>query len=323
MATAQSALKRRDIGINTGARPLLPRIYKYRERYLLLLPAVALLFLFRYIPMAGLVLAWKDFKVLDGIFGSPWAGWKYFERLFSGPQFGRVLGNTLTISALRIFIGFPMPIIFALILNEIFSLRYKKIVQTISYLPHFLSWVVVAGLVRAISGSSGPVNQLISWLGLSSSPILFLQNQGWFLTLLIGSGIWQSVGWGSIIYLAAITAIDPALYESAQIDGASRLQRIRHITIPSITYIIVILFLLRIGHVLEAGFDQILNLYNPLVYGVADIIDTYVYRIGIQGFQYSFATAVGLFKNVVGVAAMLTVVQVTRRLGQESTFTLS
>ena len=298
-------------------------LLKYKERYLLLIPALLLFLVFRYVPMAGIVLAWKQFTVTGGLFGSPWAGWKFFERLFASPEFFRVLRNTLFINGvLRMGIAFFMPIIFALLLNEVVNLRFKRVVQTISYLPHFLSWVVVASLIRPLVSSSGPLNLLAAVVGLET-PILFLQRPGTFLAIVLVSDIWKGVGWGSIIYLAAISGIDPALYESAEIDGAGRIAQMRFITLPSITFVIVIMFLLQLGNILELGFDQIFNLYHPLVYDVGDIIGTYVYRVGLLDFRYSFATAVGLFQNVVGLVALVGANWFVKRLGQAGAYTLT
>ena len=306
-----------------GLRPRAANLLKYKERYLLLIPALALFLVFRYVPMAGIVLAWKQFTVTGGLFGSPWAGWKFFERLFQSPDFFRVLRNTLFINGvLRMGIAFFMPIIFALLLNEVANLRFKRVVQTVSYLPHFLSWVVVASLIRPLAASTGPLNLLAAAAGLET-PILFLQRPGTFLAIVLVSDVWKGVGWGSIIYLAAISGIDPALYESAQIDGAGRLQQMRFITLPSITFVIVIMFLLQLGNILELGFDQIFNLYHPLVYDVGDIIGTYVYRVGLQDFRYSFATAVGLFQNVIGLAALVGANWFIKRLGQAGAYTLT
>ena len=271
--------------------------------------------LFRYIPMAGIVIAFKKYTIDGGLFGSPWVGLDYFQRLFASEKFYQVLWNSVRISFFKIVVGFPGPIVFALLLNEIANLRWKKSFQTISYLPHFVSWVVVGGVVRDVVSAHGIVNGVIEAFG--GDVRLFLQEPGSFLPIVLISQIWKNVGWGSIIYLAAITGIDPQLYEAAQIDGAGRLQRMWHITVPSISHVIIILFLLRIGNVLEAGFDQIFNLYNPLVYDVADIIETYVYRVGINGFQYSLTAAASLFQNVVGLVLLLLVNVVTRRVKAE------
>ena len=221
------------------------------------------------------------------------------------------------ISVLKVLIGFPGPIIFALMLNEIAQRRPKKVFQTISYLPHFVSWVVVGGLARDVLSQRGVINFIGGLFGIE--PVIYLQQEELFVPILIFSMIWKNIGWGSIIYLAAIASIDPQLYEAAALDGAGRIQRIRYVTLPSIIHVIVILFLLRIGDILEAGFDQVFNLYNPMVYSVADIIDTYVYRVGIADFQYSYAAAVDLFKNVVGLILLLIVNHVTKRLGSDAT----
>ena len=297
----------------TGARgTFLGEVYRHREYLLLLLPALVIFVLFRYIPMAGIVIAFKKYTIAGGLFGSPWVGFTYFERLFDSEKFYQVLWNSIRISFLKIAIGFPGPIIFALLLNEVRQVAWKKSFQTISYLPHFVSWVVVGGIVRDVLSVHGVVNGMIGWFG--AEPRLFLQEMHSFLPIVITSMIWKNIGWGSIIYLAAITSIDPDLYEAAEIDGAGRVRRMWHITLPSITHVIIILFLLRIGNILEAGFDQIFNLYNPLVYDVADIIDTYVYREGISGFQYSLTAAASLFQNVVGLMLLLMVNVVTRRM---------
>ena len=297
----------------TGARgTFLQEVYRHREYLLLLLPALVIFVLFRYIPMAGIVIAFKKYTIAGGLFGSPWVGFTYFERLFDSEKFYQVLWNSIRISFLKIAIGFPGPIIFALLLNEVRQTAWKKSFQTISYLPHFVSWVVVGGIVRDVLSVHGVVNGMMGFFG--AEPRLFLQEMHSFLPIVITSMIWKNIGWGSIIYLAAITSIDPDLYEAAEIDGAGRVRRMWHITLPSITHVIIILFLLRIGNILEAGFDQIFNLYNPLVYDVADIIDTYVYREGISGFQYSLTAAASLFQNVVGLMLLLMVNVVTRRM---------
>ena len=297
----------------TGTRgTFLKEVYRHREYLLLLLPALVIFVLFRYIPMAGIVIAFKKYTIAGGLFGSPWVGFTYFERLFDSEKFYQVLWNSIRISFLKIAIGFPGPIIFALLLNEVRQVAWKKSFQTISYLPHFVSWVVVGGIVRDVLSVHGVVNGMIGFFG--AEPRLFLQEMHSFLPIVITSMIWKNIGWGSIIYLAAITSIDPDLYEAAEIDGAGRVRRMWHITLPSITHVIIILFLLRIGNILEAGFDQIFNLYNPLVYDVADIIDTYVYREGISGFQYSLTAAASLFQNVVGLMLLLVVNVVTRRM---------
>lgn len=284
---------------------------------LLMLPVVAYYVIFSYIPMAGIVIAFKEYRLLDGIWGSPWVGLKQFEVLFQTPSFFEVLRNTVVISALRILFGFPAPILLALLLNELRSEKYKRVIQTISYLPHFLSWVVLAGIfLQFLSPSSGPVNILLTKMGLQ--PIYFLGQPSTFVPTIIATGIWQSIGWGSIIYLAAISGISPELYESALLDGANRLQRIWYITLPSIAPTIVVLFILNMGSILNGGFDQIFNLYNDAVMSVADILDTYVYRRGLTGLQYSYAAAVGLFKNGIGFLFVFATNLFARKLGDAS-----
>ena len=305
------ATERAKRGIGTRGT-FLREVYRHREYLLLLLPALVIFVLFRYIPMAGIVIAFKKYTIAGGLFGSPWVGFTYFERLFDSEKFYQVLWNSIRISFLKIAIGFPGPIIFALLLNEVRQVAWKKSFQTISYLPHFVSWVVVGGIVRDVLSVHGVINGMIGFFG--AEPRLFLQEMHSFLPIVITSMIWKNIGWGSIIYLAAITSIDPDLYEAAEIDGAGRVRRMWHITLPSITHVIIILLLLRIGNILEAGFDQIFNLYNPLVYDVADIIDTYVYREGISGFKYSLTAAASLFQNVVGLMLLLLVNVVTRRM---------
>jgi putative aldouronate transport system permease protein len=286
-----------------GGRKLRADLYRYRYVYLLIFPALAFIVLYRYVPMWGVTIAFKDFKAPLGILGSPWAGLKHFRNMFGSAQFIRVMRNTIVISGLKLLIAFPMPIVFAILLNEIRRIRVKRVVQTISYLPHFMSWVVVGGIVREMLNLRGPINTVVELLG--GTPELWLTNETLFVPILLGSAVWRGVGWGSIIYLSAITGIDPQLYEAAEIDGASRVQRMIHITLPSIVPVIVILFLLRVGQILDAGFDQIFNLYNPLVYSVGDIIDTYVYRLGLVQLDFSLATAAGLFKNVLGLILMI------------------
>ena len=291
------------------------QVYKYRGLFLLLLPSIVWFLAFRYYPMYGVIIAFKDYKLFKGVWASPWANLEHFERLFRTPTFLNVLRNTLVINLYRLIFAFPMPIVFAILLNEIRHVPYKKVVQSISYFPHFVSWVVLGGLIRSIlSPAYGVVNVLLGKLGVDS--IAFLITPQYFRGIVVMAGVYKGVGWGSIIYLAAITGIDPQLYEAAIIDGANRFQRAVRITIPSITPVIIILFILRVGNIMEAGFEEIFNLYNPIVYQVGDIIDTYVYRVGLIEFDYSYATAIGLFKNVVGLVLLVTTNIVTKRFSE-------
>ena len=290
------------------------RVWEYRYLYLMLLPAIAAMLFFHYVPMYGIQIAFKDFKPRQGIWGSDWVGLKYFMRMFREYTFLSVLRNTLLISFLKLAICFPAGVVFALLLNEIGNLRLKKAAQTISYLPHFISWVVLGGIVKTLFSLNGPVNALVALFG--GEKTMYLTKSGYFIPILILTEIWKTMGWGSIVYLAAIAGVPAELYESAQMEGASRLQRMRYITFPSILPVVVTLFILRVGNIMNAGFDQIFNLYSPIVYDVADIIDTYSYRVGLLDNDFSYSTAIGLFKNVIGVALMLSVNQLSRRINR-------
>ena len=278
---------------------------KQYQLVLMFLPAAITLALFAYAPMYGLTIAFKDFVLLKGISGSPWVGLENFRKLLTAPSFSEVFVNTIKISFLRLIFGFPAPILLALLLNEVGNARFKKVVQTISYLPHFLSWVVLAGIViQILSPSSGIVNQIIVMFG--GNPIYFVADPRYFVPMLIVTGIWKEVGWGTVVYLASITSISPELYEAATIDGAGRFQKMLHITLPALRPVVSIMFILNSGNLINAGFDQIYNLYNPAVYKVADIIDTYVYRRGLLDMKYSFSSAAGFFNNIISFALVLT-----------------
>lgn len=269
------------------------------DMYLLLLPALVFLALFKYAPMWGIQIAFMDFNIFKGTSGSAFVGLENFQKLFSSSEFYLIFRNTLIISLLKIGLLFPMGIVVALILNEVHFSPFKKTVQTIIYIPHFFSWIVVAGLFTTIlSPTGGMVNKLISALGGDS--ISFMTSTFWFRPVLIFSAGWKEVGWNAIVFIAAIAGVDQEMYEAALIDGAGRLRRIWSITLPAILPTIVLMFILRIGGLLEAGTEQILTMYNPVVYEVSDVIGTYVYRIGLGKMDYSFSTAVGLFNSVVG-----------------------
>ncbi|MBO9607717.1 MAG: sugar ABC transporter permease [Paenibacillaceae bacterium] len=293
----------------------------YKTYYLLLLPAVVAVFVFSYIPMYGIVIAFKDYKIMKGIGGSEWIGLENFRNLFEIKSFYEVLRNTLLISVYRLLFGFPAPIVLALLLNELRNGPFKKFVQTVSYLPHFLSWVVLAGIVTSVlSVDVGLVNMALRWFG--SEPINFLVTPEWFRTILVTSGIWQGIGWGSIIYLAVIVGVNAELYEAADLDGANRLQKARYVTVPALAPVATIMFILSVGSILHAGFDQIFNLYSVSVYEVADVIDTYVYRRGLANMggnnEYSFAAAVGLFQNVIGFALIFGANWVVKKFNNEN-----
>ena len=308
--------------MGTARRPArfgwLKRFSGYRKNYVLTLmfiPVIAYYLIFKYAPMYGIVLAFKDYSIRKGILGSPWVGFTVFEELFATHTFVRAFRNTVIISLLRWVFGFPMPIILALMLNELKNLRFKKTMQTISYLPHFLSWIILTGLfTQLLSPTNGPINYIISLLG--GKPIYFLADNAWFRSTMVITGIWKEIGWGSIVYLATIAGIDTELYEAAECDGATRWQKMFRITLPLMKPTIVILLIMNCGSILEAGFDQIFNFYNSAVYETGDIIDTYVYRRGIGDMEYSISTAVGLFKNVIGFILVTGTNFIAKRLSE-------
>ena len=291
------------------------RFKKMRLLYLFFAISALFYIIFHYIPMYGVVIAFKDYRISKGILGSSWNNFEHFKMLFGGLFFIRIMKNTLLISFYRLIFGFPAPILLALLINEVGNMPFKRITQSISYLPHFMSWVVLAGImIEIFSPQRGVIGYIYTLLG--KDPPNLLTNIRLFRPILIITGIWKEVGWGTVIYLAAISSIDPGLYESAAIDGSSRFQRAVYITIPSIVPVITILFILSLGRILNAGFDQIFNLYCPLVYEVSDIIDTYVYRVGLIDRRFDFSTAVGLFKNVIGVMLLLGTNAVIRRFSE-------
>lgn len=275
------------------------------EKYyhLMLLPGMILLFIFKILPMFGAIMAFENYKPALGIRGSQWVGLQHFKYMFELPDSYQIFANTLIISIGKLLLGMIVPIIFALILNEAKLKWFRSAVQTIVYLPNFLSWVVLGTVVSLMFSYTGMFNNILSALGLER--ILFLGSNTWFRPLLIGTDVWKSYGYGTIIYLAALTAINPALYESAAMDGATRRQQILHITLPALLPTIILLATLNLGSILSAGFDQVFNLYNPVVYKTGDIIDTFVYRMGLVDMQFSFATAVGLLKSVVSFGLIL------------------
>ena len=283
----------------------------------MVIPAIFFIFVFSYIPMYGMLMAFQDYSIFNGITQSPWVGFKHFQMFFNAPEFWDVIRNTIVISLLRLLIGFPAPIILALLLNEVRHMAFKRTIQTISYLPHFLSWVIVSGFVMSIlSTDNGSLNILLAKLNLIDEPINFLSFPEYFWTILVTTGVWKEIGFASIVYLAAIAGIDPHTYEAAAIDGASRLKQIFSITLPSIMPVVIIFLILAIGNLMNAGFEDILLLgSNPVLRDVSDVIDTYVYRVGIQNSRYSYATAAGLFKSVIGVGLLVAANYMARRSG--------
>ena len=272
-------------------------LYQNRSYYLFLIPGVLYYLVFRYSPLYFLQIAFRDYRITRAISDSPWVGLYHFQTLFASRGFLNALSNTVVLSIMKLAFDWPAPIILALLLNEVTSTRFKKMVQTIIYLPHFISWVIIGGLVINILSVSGPVNQFLQARGLE--PIRFMTEQRLFRPIIVASDVWKGVGWGTILYLASISRIPPELYESAYMDGAGRFQRMFYITIPGIKDVVVVLLILRLGNLLNVGFEQILVMYNPLVYNVGDVLDTFVYRLGLLQRRYSFATAAGLFKSAV------------------------
>jgi len=282
--------------------------------YVMIFPGILYYAVFKYVPLMGSVIAIQDFKILKGIWNSPWVGLDNFQFIFSYRDFYVVLRNTAIIAFYKLVFGFPAPILLALLFNEIRLMLVKRFVQSLFYLPHFLSWVVVGGIVFEVLSSQGIVNVIRGWFGYE--PVLFMQTEKYFRTIVVLSGIWKGVGWGTIIYLAAIAGVNPNLYEAAVVDGANRFKQTLHITLPTMLPTVVVLFLLDIGNFLELGFDQIYNLLTPMKYSVGDIIETYVYRAGVLQGQYSVTTAIGLFQSVIGFALLWAFNRLARKTEQ-------
>jgi putative aldouronate transport system permease protein len=294
-------------------------MWKFKVLYLLTIPGIVYYLIFKYIPLGASFIAFKDYNIFKGVFGSPWVGLKHFERMFQHSDFLRILKNTFILGGLDILVAFPAPIIVALLLNELRILAFKRIVQTLVYMPHFLSWVIIGGIaVGILSPSTGVLNQFIKWLGFE--PIYFLAENSYIRSVLVTSGIWKEVGWGTIIYLAALAGVNPDLYEAAEIDGANRWQQTFTITIPSILPTITILFLLKIGEFLDYGFERVYVFINPLTYENGEILDTYIYRAGLLQQEYSYTTAVGLFKSLVGLAMLFVANKFSKKATGESLF---
>lgn len=295
------------------------RINRNWQLYLMMIPVLAFFAVFCYTPMYGITLAFKDYKVLKGIMASPWANpwYKYFLQFFQSPYFTRVLGNTIILSLECLLLGFPLPILLALSLNEVHSIRYKKFVQNVTYAPHFLSVLVLVGVIKAFTNSDyGIVNTVIRKLG--GEGYNWMQKASMFRPLYVGSGIWQNIGWDSIIYIAALAGIDPGLHEAAMIDGANRWQRIWHINLPGIMSTMVILLILNSGHIMNVGFEKVYLMQNDLNLSVSDVIATYSYRIGIESAQYSLSTAISLFNSLINCALLLLVNTCSRKLSETS-----
>lgn len=287
--------------------------------YALIAPGVLFFLIFKYIPMWGIVIAFQNYSPYQGVTGSEWVGLEHFIRFFSNPDFYLLFRNTLAISVLNLIFFFPLPIVLSLLLNELRNAVYKKWIQSIVYMPHFLSWVIIAGIsFLLLSQSSGIFNKMLVGLGFAKYD--FLTNENSFWALLTIQNIWKETGWGTIIFLAAIAGVDPQLYEAAKMDGANRLRQAWHVTLPAIRSVIVVLFILRLGHIMDVGFEQVFLMMNGAVSNVADVFETYAYRLGIQQGQFSFSTAVGLFKSVIGFILVITANKLAKRFGEEGVY---
>lgn len=303
--------------VDSRATRLIDHFGREWQIYLMLLPTIVWFVVFLYKPMYGLQIAFKDYSIFRGVANSPWVGWEHFQTLFSNDQFIRAVKNTITISFYNLLFGFPAPIILALMFNEILHASYKRTAQTIVYLPHFISSVIIAGIViTAFSPTVGVINAVMGWFGLDS--IYFLTQPNWFRPIFVGTGIWQEAGFGSIVFLAAIAGVNPSLYESAVVDGANRWQMMWKITIPSILPTILIMLIIRIGNVMEVSFELVILLYQPATYETADVVNTWVYRQGLQSGQYDLAAAAGLFNAVVAFVLVMTANTLSRRFSRTS-----
>ena len=292
---------------------LAKQYWKYRGLMMILIPSVIMLIIFKYVPMYGVTIAFKDFKLRKGILGSPWVGFAVFEKVFAMPVFWTAFKNTAILGFMNLIVGFPLPIILALLLNEIRSDGYKKVLQTISYLPHFVSWITLSGLfLQLLSPSTGPVAAL--WRLFGAEPYYFMGEVDTFRWVLVGSGAWKGIGWGSIVYLAALAGVDQEMYEAALIDGATRFQRVWYITIPSIMPTVTIMLILRAGSVLADNFDQIYNMSNAAMYKVANVLGVYTYELGLKNMKYAESTAVSLFLTVINFALVMLTNAVSKRV---------
>lgn len=301
----------------TGAfRNGVRKMRKMKGLYLLLVPGILYYAIFVYKPMWGIIYAFQEFSIKKGILGSKWVGFEHFIRFFESPWFGTLFRNTAVLALLNLVFYFPAPIILALLLNEVINHRFKRTVQSLTYLPHFLSWVVIYGIFRNLfSIEGGAINVIIESLG--GSPVSFLQSEGWFRPIILIQTLWKEIGWGTIIFLAALAGVDVELYEAAIVDGAGHWQRLVHITVPGIMPTIVTMLILRLGSFMDSGFEQIYLMLNTMNRQVAEVFDTYVYRVGVSNGQFSYSTAIGLFKSVVGLILVLGADRLAKAVGEE------
>lgn len=295
------------------------RVVRNRNIYFMILPGLLYFIIFKYIPMLGLAISFQDYMPFKGITGSEWVGFKHFNRLFSDPDFWNIFKNTLVIFVINLAFYFPVPILLAVMLNEVSHSFFKRAIQTIVYIPHFLSWVIVVSISFVmLTMDGGIINEVISSMGLE--PINFLMNAEWFRPMYIIQVIWREAGWGTIVYLAAMASIDPGLYEAARMDGAGRFRQIWHITLPGIRNVIVVLLILKVGSVLDTGFEHIFLLLNSMNKNVAEILDTFVYTAGLKQGQFSFSTAVGLFKSIIALILVVSSNWLAKKFGEEGVY---
>ncbi len=293
-------------------------LYKQRYLYLLFIPGAIYFIIFKYIPMFGVIIAFQNYDIFDGFLHSKWVGLKNFTSFFTGPSFWQIIRNTLLLNMYLIIWGFPVPIILSLLLNEVKNEKYKRFVQTVSYLPHFISTVVIIGIVTDfLSPSTGPIAHAIDAIT-GNSNVIYMAEPGWFRTIYVATDIWRSMGWGTIIYLAALSGVDPQLYDAGFVDGANRFQRIIHITIPSIVPTIIVVLILRMGSILNLSFETVFLMQNPLNVSTSEVISTFVYKRGIVNASYSFGTAVGMFNSLIGLVMILTVNKICKKLTETS-----
>ncbi|TBL74556.1 ABC transporter permease [Paenibacillus thalictri] len=303
------------LAVSLSKRKRRSQLLQDYDLYLLLLPGLLVLLTFKYLPMFGVVIAFKDFNLFDGIWGSPWAGTKYFKELLDDPNFYTVVGNTLLINFYKLVFQFPLPIALALMVNEVRGVMFKRLTQTITYLPHFLSWVIISAIfINLLSPQTGILKGVFALLGMQD--VMMIADERFFRSVLVLSAAWKETGWSSIIYLSAIVSIDTQLYEAAKMDGAGKFRQIWHITLPGIRNVIVFIIMLRIGHALANDVEQVLMFYTPLVYNVGDVIGTYVYRVGLGQMKYSFSTAIGLFQSGIGMALIIAANYFSKKFGE-------
>lgn len=291
-------------------------VWRHRWVYLMLVPVVAYYIIFKYVPMYGIVMAFQDYNVFQGVFGSEWVGFEVFERIFQNANFWSAVKNTLILNILTLAVNFPLTIIVALMLNEIMGMRFKKVAQSILYLPHFVSWVVVAGIAtNMFAQRDGTINLLLNSIGVESVP--FLSSNAWWTFTYVACNVWKEIGWGTIIYLAALTNVDESLYEAAYLDGATKFQRLIYVTLPSIKSVVVTMLILQVSKMMTIGLDAPLLLGNDKVSGVAEVISTYVYRLGIENAKYSDSTAIGLFQSVINIIILVAADRFAKAIGEE------